>query len=47
VLRDLPLMVDELRIVHAGVTITVTGAVGEDPDVLRAMTDFCVKAANP
>jgi hypothetical protein len=24
--------------------ISVAGAVGEDPDVLAAMTDYCVKA---
>lgn len=47
VLRDLPLMVDELRLIHPEVTITVAGAVGEDPDVLRAMTDYCVAAARP
>lgn len=47
VLRDLPLMVDELRLIHPDVTITVAGAVGEDPDVLNAMTDYCVAAARP
>ncbi|NML62148.1 cobalamin biosynthesis protein CbiX [Massilia sp. RP-1-19] len=47
VLRDLPLMIDALRVAHPGVAITVVGAVGEDPDVLKAMTDFCVAAARP
>lgn len=47
VLRDLPLMVDELRLAHSGVAIKVAGAVGEDPDVLAAMTDYCVAAAKP
>lgn len=47
VLRDLPLMIDELRVVHPGVAIKVAGAVGEDPDVLKAMTDYCVAAARP
>ena len=42
VLRDLPLLLDELRAAHPGVTIRSVGAVGEDPDVLRAMTDYCV-----
>lgn len=46
VLRDLPLMIDELRVVHPGLAIRVAGAVGEDPDVLKAMTDYCVAAAN-
>lgn len=45
VLRDLPLMVDQLRLEHPGVAINVVGAVGEDPDVLNAMTDYCVAAA--
>ena len=46
VLRDLPLMVDELRLIHPGVEIRVAGAVGEDPGVLKAMTDYCVGAVN-
>ena len=45
VLRDLPLMVDQLRVEHPGVALKVAGAVGEDPDVLKAMTDYCVAAA--
>lgn len=45
VLRDLPLMVGELRVTHPGLAIKVAGAVGEDPDVLNAMTDYCVSAA--
>jgi sirohydrochlorin cobaltochelatase len=45
VLRDLPLMVDELRLGHPAIAFKVAGAVGEAPDVLRAMTDYCVAAA--
>lgn len=41
-LRDLPLMVEELRASLPQVSITVAGAVGEDPGVLAAMTDYCV-----
>ncbi len=41
-LRDLPLLVDQLRIDHPGVVVKVVGAVGEDPAVLAAMTDYCV-----
>jgi sirohydrochlorin cobaltochelatase len=44
VLRDLPLLLDEMRAAHPGVTIRAAGAVGEDPAVLRAMTDYCVSA---
>jgi sirohydrochlorin cobaltochelatase len=43
-LRDLPLLVDQLRVDHPGVTVKVAGAVGEDPAVLAAMTDYCVGA---
>lgn len=43
-LRDLPLMVDELRTTHPQLAIDVAGAVGEDPQVLQAMTDYCVGA---
>ena len=43
-LRDLPLLIEQLKIDHPGVTITVAGAVGEDPAVIDAMTDYCVRA---
>jgi sirohydrochlorin cobaltochelatase len=45
VLRDLPLILDEMRLAHPGVTIRTVGAVGEDPTVLQAMTDYCIKSA--
>ncbi|WP_342118496.1 sirohydrochlorin chelatase [Pseudoduganella sp. OTU4001] len=44
VLRDLPLLLDEMRLAHPGVAIRAVGAVGEDPDVLRAMTDYCLSS---
>ena len=44
VLRDLPLMVEQLRMEFPALAISVAGAVGEDPDVQRAMTDYCVAA---
>jgi sirohydrochlorin cobaltochelatase len=44
VLRDLPLMVDQLRTDFPGVAISVAGAVGEDPAVQDAMTAYCVAA---
>jgi sirohydrochlorin cobaltochelatase len=43
-LRDLPLMVEQLRAAHPQLAIAVAGAVGEDPGVLKAMTDYCVAA---
>jgi sirohydrochlorin cobaltochelatase len=45
VLRDLPVMVDELRARYPGLSIKVAGAVGEAPEVLAAMTDYCVANA--
>jgi sirohydrochlorin cobaltochelatase len=41
-LRDLPLMVEQLRSDLPDMAIEVAGAVGEDPGVLAAMTDYCV-----
>ena len=43
-LRDLPLLADELRAAHPLLRLTVAGAVGEDPGVLAAMTDYCVRS---
>jgi sirohydrochlorin cobaltochelatase len=43
-LRDLPLLVEQLRRDYPGMSITVAGAVGEDPEVLEAMTRYCVNA---
>ena len=43
-LRDLPLLAEGLRAAHPGLALTVAGAVGEDPDVLAAMSDYCLRA---
>ena len=43
-LRDLPLLADELRTTYPGLRLTIAGAVGEDPGVLAAMTDYCVRS---
>ena len=43
-LRDLPLLVDQLKIDHPSVEVKVVGAVGEDPAVLDAMTAYCVRS---
>jgi sirohydrochlorin cobaltochelatase len=43
-LRDLPALVDALQRDYPGMTVTVAGAVGEDPGVLAAMTAYCVSA---
>ena len=46
-LRDLPLLAEQLRIDHPGLAIEVAGPVGEDPAVLAAMTDYCVGSVRP
>ena len=45
-LRDLPLLADELRTTYPGLRLSVAGAVGEDPGVLAAMTDYCVRSVD-
>lgn len=42
VLRDLPLMVEQLRQAHPAVTLKVAAAVGEDPSVLNAIAQYCI-----
>lgn len=42
-LRDLPLLAEGLRAAHPQLQLKVAGAVGEDPDVLAAMSDYCIR----
>ena len=44
VLRDLPLLLDELRQAHPQLRLKVVEAVGENPRVLAAIADYCVAA---
>jgi sirohydrochlorin cobaltochelatase len=44
VLRDLPLMIDELRIAYPQAAIKVVEAAGENAAVLNALSDYCVSA---
>ena len=44
VLRDLPLMLDQLRIDFPQAAIKVVEAAGENPAVLNALSDYCVSA---
>lgn len=44
VLRDLPVMIDELRQKHPEMTLKIAGAVGEDESVLNAIAAYCVAA---
>ena len=43
-LRDLPLLADGIRAAHPGLRLQVAGAIGEDPGVQAAMTDYCVRS---
>jgi sirohydrochlorin cobaltochelatase len=42
VLRDLPLMLDELRAAYPAIRFSVAEAAGENPAVLNAIADYCV-----
>ncbi|HJV02460.1 MAG TPA: CbiX/SirB N-terminal domain-containing protein [Burkholderiaceae bacterium] len=44
VLRDLPVMVEQLRAAHPQITISVAEAAGENAAVLNAICDYCVGA---
>jgi sirohydrochlorin cobaltochelatase len=44
VLRDLPLIVEELRAAHPQIAIKVVEAAGENAAVLQALSDYCLSA---
>ena len=44
VMRDLPLIIDELKVAYPAVGFKIAGAVGEDPQVLNAMATYCLGA---
>ncbi|RBA25480.1 sirohydrochlorin chelatase [Herminiimonas fonticola] len=44
VMRDLPLIIAELKAAHPAVSFKIAGAVGEDPQVLSAMATYCLGA---
>lgn len=46
VLRDLPLMLEELRVRYPHLKLRQVEAVGENPAVLLAIRDYCVGALN-
>lgn len=46
VLRDLPLLLDELRSNHPALDIRVAASVGEDSEVLAAIARYCVASAS-
>jgi sirohydrochlorin cobaltochelatase len=47
VLRDLPVMIEQLRKQYPMLSLTVAKAVGEDDAVLNAIAQYCIAAANP
>lgn len=44
VMRDLPLMADELRLKHPQLQLKQTEAAGEDALVLHAIRDYCLRS---
>lgn len=42
VMRDLPVIVDELKQSYPSMTFRIAGAVGEDDSVLNAMAAYCL-----
>lgn len=44
VLRDLPLLMEQLRRQHSAVLLKVAPAVGEDEGVLNAVAQYCIKS---
>lgn len=47
VLRDLPLLLEDIRRAHAQVNISVATAVGEDASVQEAMARYCLSTLGP
>ncbi|MCC2956541.1 CbiX/SirB N-terminal domain-containing protein [Massilia sp. IC2-477] len=43
-LRDLPQLAEGIRAAHPGLRLQVAGAIGEDPQVQAAMTDYCIRS---
>ena len=46
VLRDLPVLITDLRNDYPSLQIKVAAAVGENPAVLQAIADYCVTSAS-
>jgi sirohydrochlorin cobaltochelatase len=47
VLRDLPVMIEQLQKEHSGLVLKVAAAVGEDADVLNAIAQYCIGSLAP
>ncbi len=46
VLRDLPVMLEQLKNEHSGLNLKTVAAVGEDADVLNAIARYCIGTLN-
>lgn len=46
VLRDLPVIAEQLRQDHPRLTLKVVGAVGEDASVLNAIAKYCIDVSS-
>lgn len=44
VLRDLPVMIEQLKREHPALTVKVAEAAGENAAVLQAIADYCVRS---
>lgn len=47
VLRDLPLLMEELRVQHPDLRLHQVDAVGEDASVLQAIAQYCLRTMTP
>ena len=45
--RDLPPLLDELRLLHGGVTFTLHPSVGEAPELIATMADIALELRTP
>lgn len=46
VLRDLPVMIDALRVSYPALELQQLEAAGEDTEVLQAIRDYCIRAVS-
>lgn len=44
VLRDLPAMLEKLQQQYPQIQVTVASAIGEDPEVMQAIAQYCVRS---
>lgn len=47
VLKDLPILIEQLQKAYLGLRLTIVDAVGEDNSVLEAIAQYCLRAMPP